>query len=235
MTPIPDLELAPFGVRTPVKTAFVKDIIRALGETIWVPEGLTLPEATIRAEAAFTAWAAFAPSDPVEMMLAAEAVGAHNAAMECLRRAMMPEVEPQVTERLRSNAASMSRMVRDTMKALAAYRALPAQTPMRRETVPTPADPVVAPEEAPAGAVVAEPAQMSMQREATPIEATAEAAGPTQSWQVRKARIVATAPIRAFWAHDHAPDCDMLAAWKEAVRQGTALIDAEDAAEALAT
>ena len=150
MTPIPDLELAPFGVRTPVKTAFVKDIIRALGETIWVPEGLTLPEATIRAEAAFTAWAAFAPNDPVEMMLA-------------------------------------------------------------------------------------EPAQMSMQREATPIEATAEAAGPTQSWQVRKARIVATAPIRAFWSHDHAPDSDMLAAWKEAVRQGTALIDAEDAAEALAT
>src|SRR3954469_6735164 len=41
--------------------------------------------------AAFTAMRGVTPADPVEGMLAAQLVATHNAAMDCYRRAVMPE------------------------------------------------------------------------------------------------------------------------------------------------
>ena len=113
---------------------------------------------------------AFSPSDPIEQMLAAQAVGAHNAAMERFRRAMMPEAGSEVTDRLRNSAARMGRTMRDTIKALTAHRARPvpannpAQAPMHREDVPTPANQAAAPTE--------EPARTPSHREPVPTEAS---------------------------------------------------------------
>jgi len=48
----------------------------------------------------------FAPQDEVEGMLAAQAVALNAAAMECLRRAAVPEQPGEVASRLRRDAAN---------------------------------------------------------------------------------------------------------------------------------
>jgi hypothetical protein len=107
-----------FGPDSPLETPFAKDLLRSLIGTIWTPEDETEEEQHLRYHAAFTALAALGPRDPVEQMLAAQAVGAHNAVMECFRRAMLPELDPRIADRLRANAATMGRMMRDTLCAL---------------------------------------------------------------------------------------------------------------------
>ena len=229
MTPLPDLEPAEFfRIDTPVKTPFVQNIVRSLAETLWIPEGMTDAEMTIRAGAAFTAWAAFAPSDPVEQMLAVQAVGAHHAAMECFRRAMMPEVGPDITDRLRTSAARMGRMMRDTLKALTAYRArpMPAQHPaeqaLRPEDAPTPVE---------VGAPVAEPAQTPMHPEdvPTPAARVASAGRPAKQrrgWDPRE-KAPNGDPMRDFMSRRFGPEEDMEAAWETAVRESALLEEAE--------
>ena len=183
----------------------MQNIVRSLAETLWIPEGMTDAEMTIRAGAAFTAWAAFAPSDPVEQMLAVQAVGAHHAAMECFRRAMMPEVGPDITDRLRTSAARMGRMMRDTLKALTAYRARPmpaqhpAQTPMHPEDVPTSA------------ARVASAGRPAKQR---------------RGWDPRE-KAPNGDPMRDFMSRRFGPEEDMEAAWETAVRESALLQEAE--------
>ena len=56
---------------------------------IWQPEGLTRDEQMVRVDRAVHLLAGIEPRDEVEGMLATQMVGTHNAAMECLRRAML--------------------------------------------------------------------------------------------------------------------------------------------------
>ncbi len=66
--------------------------------------------------------AAFAPKDPVEGMIAAQAVALHQASMECLRRAMIPEQPAEIAAKLRKDGANLGRGFTDMLDALARHR-----------------------------------------------------------------------------------------------------------------
>lgn len=96
-----------------------------LAGTLWVPAGST-PEDVIGA--ALDAMASFEPADPVEGMMASLAVAQHAAAMECLRRAMLPEQPYEATARLRQQAAKCTRAFADMAEAIDRRRGKGQQT-----------------------------------------------------------------------------------------------------------
>lgn len=57
---------------------------------LWLPKGLSDEETHLRLARAIEFYEGLAPSDTGEAMLAQQMVGTHEAAMECLRRAMLP-------------------------------------------------------------------------------------------------------------------------------------------------
>ena len=61
---------------------------------------------------------AFAPKDPVEAMIASQAMALHLASLECSRRAMVPQQSPDVASRLRRDAANSARAMVDMCEAL---------------------------------------------------------------------------------------------------------------------
>ena len=79
----------------------------------------TDPDAVPQRVAAVSATlAAFRPTNGLEGMIAAEAVALHHAAMECLRRAMLPGQTFEVASKLRKDAANMARAMTDMLDAM---------------------------------------------------------------------------------------------------------------------
>jgi len=64
--------------------------IAELQRLLWLPEGLSEEETRLRLARAIELYEGLSPSDTGEAMLAQQMVGTHQAAMECLRRAMIP-------------------------------------------------------------------------------------------------------------------------------------------------
>jgi hypothetical protein len=64
------------------------------------------------------ALAAFKPTDEVEGMIASQAVALHFGAMECLRRAMIPDQPFEIATRMRKDAANLSRAMTDMLESL---------------------------------------------------------------------------------------------------------------------
>jgi hypothetical protein len=73
---------------------------------------------TNRIAAAAAALAAFKLADEVEAMLAGQAVAMHHGAMECLRRAMLPDQHPDTASKLRKDGANLARGMTDMLDAL---------------------------------------------------------------------------------------------------------------------
>jgi hypothetical protein len=69
-------------------------------------------------KAAGAALHAFKPADEIEGMIAAQAVGLHFTAMECLRRANIAEQPFEIAARLRKDAANLMRTMTDMLEAL---------------------------------------------------------------------------------------------------------------------
>jgi hypothetical protein len=86
--------------------------------TAWVPAEWSAEDRAKVQSAAVLALAAFKPKDAVEGMLAAQAVGLHHAAMECMRRAMLPDQPFEAATKLRKDAANLSRAMADMLDAL---------------------------------------------------------------------------------------------------------------------
>ncbi len=97
---------------------FNTTLIRAVADATW--NFTNDPEATRldRIGAALAALKGFAPRDEVEGMMAAQAVAMHLAAMECARRAMLPDQPSDAAHRLRKDAANMARAMVDMAEAL---------------------------------------------------------------------------------------------------------------------
>jgi hypothetical protein len=74
--------------------------------------------ATTRIAAAAAALAAFKPNDEIEGMLAGQAVAMHHMAMECFRRAMLPDQHPDITSKLRKDGANLCRGMVDMLDGL---------------------------------------------------------------------------------------------------------------------
>ncbi len=64
-------------------------LISQVYDTLWLPEGLSDEERMARIRSAISMLQGIRPADEIEGMLATQMVSTHNAAMECLRRAMI--------------------------------------------------------------------------------------------------------------------------------------------------
>jgi endonuclease YncB( thermonuclease family) len=78
---------------------------------------------------------AFSPQDEIEGMIAAQALAAHHAALNCWHRAMLPNQPPDIAARLRRDAANMARTMTDMVDALARKRGQVSTQVMRIEKV----------------------------------------------------------------------------------------------------
>src|ERR1700737_2742658 len=79
-------------------------------------------------EAAVSALMAIGPRDEMEGMMAAQLIAAHNAAMECYRRAMLPEQPFEGRRENLSQANKLSRTYATLMEALNRHRGKWQQT-----------------------------------------------------------------------------------------------------------
>ena len=131
MTPTP--EPTPIDPNTP----FTRDLLRTLVGTVRAQPDETRAEYAERFAAVTTAWAAYRPRDPMEQMLAAQIVGAHYAALDCLTQAAEAE-DPAHAERLRRSYTAMTRTMRDMMRLLESRQQRPAEIapPLAVEPIP---------------------------------------------------------------------------------------------------
>ena len=88
----------------------------ALG-AVWVQKQEPDSEASSIAAVA-AALAAFKPTDEIEGMLAAQATAMHFQAMECFRRAVVPNQPSDAAARLRKDGANLARGMTDMLEAL---------------------------------------------------------------------------------------------------------------------
>jgi hypothetical protein len=85
---------------------------------LWAPPGETQTDQLRKVRAVSQTLAAFKPRDEIEGMLAAQAVALHFGAMECLRRAMVPNQPFETAAKLRKDGANLARAMTDMVEAL---------------------------------------------------------------------------------------------------------------------
>jgi hypothetical protein len=114
---------------------FNNALIRAMVQTGWFPAGQSEEDRNQQIFVAITGLQAFAPADEIEGMLAAQAMAAHHASMECSRRAMIPDQPPEAAQALRKAAANASRTFVELLAALDRRRGKGGQQVVRVEHV----------------------------------------------------------------------------------------------------
>jgi hypothetical protein len=119
------------GSAGPFPEHFSRELIRQLGATQVDDKKMTDAERASRWQASYEALMAFAPGEPIEAMLAAQAIAAHTAVLECLRRAMIAFTPEATCARLRANAVSLMRGGLAIMRHLEEHRRLTAARPRR--------------------------------------------------------------------------------------------------------
>ena len=102
---------------------------------LWLPSATLQTDRDQRLTAAVSAMMEFKPADGIEGMMAARAVGLHSAAMECLRRAMIPEQSGPASDQLRRQGANLSRAFLDVVAALDRKRGKGVRQVVRVERV----------------------------------------------------------------------------------------------------
>ena len=93
-------------------------VLNQVLQCLWTPENLAQNERQNRWAAAMAAMRGFQPRDEVEGMMAAQAIALHSGAMECLRRAMIPEQPGEAATQLRRQGANLSRSFVEMVAAL---------------------------------------------------------------------------------------------------------------------
>ena len=117
--------------RLPVLTMAPPNGLKAMGGSNWPEFNDVLLKSTVatlsntdpdavpqRVAAVSAALAAFRPADELEGMIASQCVALHFAAMECLRRAILPGQTFEVASKLRKDAANMARAMTDMRDAM---------------------------------------------------------------------------------------------------------------------
>jgi hypothetical protein len=143
----------------------------------------------VRHQAALEALAVLQPRNAAEAMLAAQAVSAHHASMDCFHRAAAPGVPDNLAMRILGRALALSRMALQMNRALTSSKAAPAEVPQPVfETDPASA----------ASAPFAEPPAQSEQPDIAPPDRAAPAtAEPALAPSTRAAQPGTTAvPVR---------------------------------------
>ncbi len=103
-------------------------LVNAAVRTLWHFENEAAETRSDKLAAAIAALNGFAPQNEVEGMLAAQAIGLHAAAMECLRRAMIPDQPAEIASKLRRDGANLARAMVDMCEALDRRRGKGQQT-----------------------------------------------------------------------------------------------------------
>lgn len=103
--------------------------------TMWQPPGTADDDRDRLYSAGIAAMVEFKPQDGIEGMMAAQAFGLHTAAMECLRRAMIPEQPGEAANQLRRQGANLSRAFLDVLAALDRKRGKGVRQVVRVERV----------------------------------------------------------------------------------------------------
>ena len=97
---------------------FNNALIAVAVNTGWFPPGQSDEDRNRQLFVAVTGLRAFAPTDEIEGMIAAQAMAAHHASMECSRRAMLHEQPFEAAQGLRKAAANASRTFVELLSAL---------------------------------------------------------------------------------------------------------------------
>jgi hypothetical protein len=97
---------------------FNATLIDAMTKTGWFPPGIADEDRDRLLFVAVTGMRAFAVADEIEGMIAAQAMAAHHASMECSRRAMVPDQPFEAAQGLRKAAANASRTFIELLSAL---------------------------------------------------------------------------------------------------------------------
>jgi predicted component of type VI protein secretion system len=114
---------------------FNNALIRSMVSSGWFPSGQSDEDRNQQIFVAVTALQAFKPTDEIEAMLAAQAMAAHHAAMECSRRAMVPDQPFEAAQGFRKAAANASRTFIELLSALDRKRGKGGQQVVRVEHV----------------------------------------------------------------------------------------------------
>ena len=104
-------------------------------KTGWFPTGMSDEDRARQMFVAVTGLQAFKPADEIEAMLAAQAMAAHHASMECSRRAMLPDQPFEAAQGFRKAAANASRTFIELLAALDRKRGKGGQQVVRVEHV----------------------------------------------------------------------------------------------------
>jgi hypothetical protein len=97
---------------------FNNALIGAMSQTGWFPTGQSEEDRNLQLFVAVTGLRAFKAADEIEGMIAAQAMAAHHASMECSRRAMLHEQPFEAAQGFRKAAANASRTFVELLAAL---------------------------------------------------------------------------------------------------------------------
>lgn len=103
------------GSKSPV---FTNHLLNAVINTAWLPSGADREIRIQQAQITLEVLRGFKPADEIEGMIAAQAVAMHQGAMECFRRAMIPDQPSDTAARMRKDGANLARGMTDMLAAL---------------------------------------------------------------------------------------------------------------------
>jgi hypothetical protein len=115
--------------------AFNRALAHSVLHALWLPAGMPDSVRDGRVSAALAVLAGFGPRDEVEGMLAAQAVALHAAAMECFRRAMLPEQPAEIASKFRRDGANLARAMVEMAEAIERHRGKGPKQVVRVERV----------------------------------------------------------------------------------------------------
>ncbi len=127
-------------IETDCDTPFTRTLLRTLVATFRAKPNETEAEYKERYAAVVIAFAAFAPRDAIEQMLAAQIVAASQAALDCMTQAIVAEDSLSQAALHRSYTA-FNRTVNATMRTLAKAQARPAAAIAPPPVIEAPAQP----------------------------------------------------------------------------------------------
>lgn len=96
--------------------------INEIANLLWLPEGLNKADRDARIVKAMDLFESIKPAEGIEAMLAAQMVGTHQAAMECLRRAMIPNQTFEGRNQCLAHAQRLMSLYTQQMAALDRHR-----------------------------------------------------------------------------------------------------------------
>lgn len=96
--------------------------LNQIGSLLWFHEGTSPEEKHAAIVRAVDLFESIAPAEGIEAMLATQMVGTHHAALECLRRAMIPSQSFEAREASLSQAQKLMNLYTQQMAALNKHR-----------------------------------------------------------------------------------------------------------------